>query len=74
MTDTDNWMPIIMNTLASLKETVEAQRCVPPPVGCGGQAVNFRDQLSVTEYKISGLCQACQDSVFGVGDEYDESD
>lgn len=25
----------------------------------------FRDELSVKEFKISGLCQKCQDEVFG---------
>lgn len=25
----------------------------------------FRDQLSVKEFAISGLCQNCQDEVFG---------
>ena len=29
----------------------------------------FRDELSAREYYISGMCQACQDSVFGAGDE-----
>lgn len=29
----------------------------------------FRDLLSVKEYQISGMCQSCQDGVFG---EYDE--
>lgn len=28
----------------------------------------FRDELSLREYKISGLCQECQDGVFGRGD------
>ena len=27
---------------------------------------NFRDKLSIKEYKISGLCQKCQDDVYGV--------
>ena len=27
---------------------------------------NFRDELSKKEYSISGLCQKCQDEVFGV--------
>lgn len=27
---------------------------------------NIRDQLSWREYTISGLCQSCQDEVFGV--------
>lgn len=25
----------------------------------------FRDSLSIKEYGISGLCQSCQDKVFG---------
>lgn len=26
----------------------------------------FRDSLSVKEFRISGLCQKCQDKIFGV--------
>jgi hypothetical protein len=33
-------------------------------VTCGKPATEFRDALSVKEYGISGMCQACQDSVF----------
>ena len=29
----------------------------------------FRDQLSAREYEISGMCQECQDSVFGGEEE-----
>lgn len=25
----------------------------------------FRDELSMREYEVSGLCQKCQDEVFG---------
>ncbi len=32
---------------------------------CGGSADSFRDDVSQREYGISGLCQKCQDSVFG---------
>ena len=31
-----------------------------PICGCG-----FRDELSKKEYLISGMCQMCQDAVFG---------
>ena len=31
----------------------------------------FRDNLSLVEYQISGVCQACQDPIFGLG-EYAE--
>ena len=34
-------------------------------LACGGAAVEFQDDLSRREYRISGLCQKCQDSVFG---------
>ena len=33
-------------------------------VTCGKPATEFRDALSVKEYGISGMCQACQDLVF----------
>jgi len=44
---------------------IKLDRCVSPPLGCGGPAVKFRDELSRREYAISGLCQVCQDSIFG---------
>ena len=38
-------------------------------VACKGSASSFRDSLSRKEYTISGLCQTCQDSVFGMEEE-----
>ena len=35
-------------------------------------AVSFRDDLSRKEYAISGMCQSCQDDVFGVGEPDDD--
>jgi len=42
-------------------------RCIPPPGGCGKDAPpeSFRSELTAREYTISGLCQTCQDEVFG---------
>lgn len=34
-------------------------------VACGQTSDFFRDELSRKEFTISGLCQACQDEVFG---------
>lgn len=34
-------------------------------VMCRGDASSFRDALSQREYCISGMCQKCQDRVFG---------
>jgi len=42
---------------------IQNQKCVI----CGKDANTFRDTLSEKEYGISGLCQECQDSVFGKG-------
>lgn len=38
--------------------------CVPSPMGCGKPIGEFRDELSLREYKISGWCQNCQDIHF----------
>tara|TARA_Y100001937_G_scaffold113537_1_gene162323 strand:+ start:218 stop:421 length:204 start_codon:yes stop_codon:yes gene_type:complete len=40
---------------------VAASSCVT----CGGEADTFRDEKSEREFRISGMCQFCQDSVFG---------
>jgi hypothetical protein len=39
--------------------------CVKPPIGCGKSATEFKDELSAREFRISGLCQECQDKFFG---------
>jgi hypothetical protein len=31
---------------------------------CGGEANEFDDGLSLREYRISGMCQGCQDGIF----------
>lgn len=56
------------------RESITSLRCVPKPVGCdklltetrfaestGGDGV-FRDELSAKEYRITGMCQDCQDA------------
>jgi hypothetical protein len=35
---------------------------------CGKDIGKFRDALSKREYEISGMCQLCQDDVFGGGE------
>ena len=42
--------------------------CIPAPIGCGKSVEGFRDALSKREYSISGLCQNCQDEIFGTGE------
>lgn len=35
---------------------------------CSTPVTGFRDELSENEYYISGLCQLCQDEIFGGGE------
>ena len=51
----------------SRSSAIIAQTCVT----CEGPAERFRDQLSVKEHKISGMCQVCQDEVFNLDSEDD---
>lgn len=43
------------------REAIAKMRC---PI-CKQDIKEFRDQLSAKEYSISGMCQACQDGIFG---------
>jgi hypothetical protein len=40
---------------------IEANSCA---FKCDDVNLSFRDDLSIQEYQISGLCQSCQDEVF----------
>lgn len=46
-------------------ELVEAGHC-PCCKHKIGSPSNFKDELSLREFFISGLCQDCQDQVFGL--------
>lgn len=62
----NNTRPIdIILPEAKRAERITLRLCALPPLGCGGTATDFRDPLSRKEYNISGLCQDCQDAVFG---------
>lgn len=45
----------------SRSASIEGRVCVT----CGKPVGQFRDALSEKEFQISGMCQTCQDSVFG---------
>ena len=42
------------------KLAVQNDRCAL----CRQEAKEFKDELSKKEFRISGMCQACQDKVF----------
>lgn len=53
------------------KEAFGRSRQDPACVTCGSKEVqdeDFSDELSRREFRISRMCQACQDSVFGLDD------
>lgn len=54
-----------LDLMANRTDSIVNDRCVPAPIGCGGPATDFRDDISAKEFRISGLCQKCQDSIFG---------
>ena len=41
-------------------------KCGSSVVLSNANLIDFRDELSEREYGISGLCQTCQDGIFGV--------
>ena len=45
------------------KSDAEAQDICP---GCKKPITPFRNELSMKEHRLSGLCQECQDGVFGI--------
>lgn len=62
----------LLETLAGRTTAIHNQMCVAKPFGCGEPIGPFRDLLSAKEYTISGLCQTCQDSVFGTEESYED--
>lgn len=58
--------PSIENVLSMMmgknrRDTILSRECMT----CGADAIEFRDELSMREYSISGMCQKCQDKIFG---------
>ena len=55
----------IMNKVGFGKEVEAKNNGLCPFCKTAVKPDSFRDEVSAREYKISGLCQACQDQVFG---------
>ena len=60
-------MDWIRKKLESKKQAIEDGICNL----CGEPVLSFKDELSLTEYEISGCCQNCQDELFEP-DPYEE--
>lgn len=53
----------IMKKTGFAKEVEKVDRGICPI--CSNPVTDFRDKLSEKEYFISGMCQDCQDKMFG---------
>lgn len=60
----------IMTKLGYGKQVEAKNNGICPQCNAKVDPTSFRDELSAREFKISGLCQTCQDEVFGV-EEYE---
>lgn len=79
----ENWKPIpteksdeVEDVLSALfgvnrKASITDKVCVSCNVDV--ELDSFRDELSLREFHISGLCQTCQDGVFGTNPENNEN-
>lgn len=57
----ENFIDSITPNLLGRKGSIIANVCAI----CKKDAIKFKDRLSEREYTISGMCQKCQDSIFG---------
>lgn len=48
------------------RAVIQGGKCAFENKGCKGPNFTFRDDASRREYAISGICQRCQDVMFGV--------
>ena len=51
-------------------DNLNAGKC--PTCGCADPDKTINSELSAKEFTITGMCQACQDKIFGAGEEEDE--
>jgi hypothetical protein len=54
---------IIEDMFPGTAKAIDEKRC--PMCGVVILMGNFRDPISAREYEISGMCQGCQDQIFG---------
>ena len=54
---------IISNIFPEMLKKIDLGQC--PTCGKEIKKEDFRNEISKKEFEISGMCQKCQDSVFG---------
>lgn len=68
---TDNKVSEVVDAAARVAfgRSRTAARALAVCVSCAKAPGEFRDECSCREWAISSLCQSCQDSIFGAGEE-----
>lgn len=56
-------------SLKSVQEEVKEYQELGVCTGCEKPIEKFKDRLSVEEFRLSGLCQNCQDKFFNSEEE-----
>lgn len=60
---------VVAGNMHNREDSIRALLCVEAPIGCGrkipSEEYDAWDELTRTEYKMSGFCNACQDRIFG---------
>ncbi len=62
----------IMTQMGFGKEVEDVHNSICPACKNAVDPNSFRDDVSRREYKISGLCQTCQDEIFGSDEEIED--
>ena len=69
MSDKISLNPTFENALEEISKSFAVPRSVARKnktcVICGGKATTFKNAISEKEYTLSGMCQCCQDKIFG---------
>ncbi len=63
---------MLFENFRTYRDRRKEEKC--PFCGKDPNVKGFKDELSMKEYEISGLCQDCQDEVFREPDEEDDRD
>jgi len=62
-TEKDPEIEKVLTRISGMSRQEAMDNCICPT--CRKPLTGFRNRISEKEFRISGMCQKCQDSVFG---------
>lgn len=64
-----NFITEVLKVKDDIPLALREHRCAIQPIGCGkvipDEDIREWSNLTLSEYRISGLCKECQDEIFG---------